>query len=60
MKENYCRDTNAELVLAGNIIPALPKEYLKLILSHDTVPVDEILGHATLKRIMQKRSKQLS
>lgn len=44
MKENYCRDTNAELVLAGNIIPALPKEYLKLILSHDTVPVDEILG----------------
>jgi len=57
MKENYCCDTNAELVLPGNIIPALPKECLKLILSHDTFPVDEILG---LRRIMQKLSKQLS
>lgn len=35
-------DTNAELVLAGNTILALPKEHLKFILSRDTFLVDEI------------------
>ena len=35
-------DTNAELVLAGHTILALPKEHLKFILSRDTFLVEEI------------------